>query len=679
MATNIEFLDNLPVKFPFTEPDSCLCDTSPFKQLAQFSDTALVVFKPKTSDVSVTNPTFTGSLTGWTAGTGWTYNSNKARLTAGAGDLEQNISHTVGQIYKITFTVSNFSNTPPYGFYLSLGGALYSTQNPTGIQANGTYTVYLTPINSDNLKFGSSSTYVTLDLDDILIEKIEQCYEIGYKKGELAGYNSFYFTRGDGSTLTEGSAINYGIEETIPTGNLSYSVCFDSYNGLLWVGTTNGLTYVSIETNEILGTIAFGSVIGVCFDSYNKRVYASGGSVYSVDAINKTVLSTITVGTTPHELAFDSLNNRIYVCNTASDNVSVIQTSDDTVIATVAVGDTPSGIAFDSINDRMYVTNAVDGTVKVIATASNTVTNTITVGTFPIGIAYDQVNEAMYVCNSSSSTVSVISTASNTVTDTITSLTGAYRIAYDTVFEKMYVTGYGTSNIYLLDCDTVALEDTIASGVTTPLYIVVPTRGGGGIIPTYYKDVAYAMPSWETITGSNIEGCYQLKITDTCSEVDYYSMEYNLKVSHPCTIALSYFGTYNSFGIPYEQFDWVTYPYPISITIRNKYNLIRLQSYLVNSKYPAEVARYIDSGGSQKLYYGSNRKEKTLFIVEVPEYMHDAIATAFIHDNLYNGLERIQWLDSSYDPEWGGDNNYLYLAKSRVQIGKFTDDNKSID
>jgi len=69
------------------------------------------------------------------------------------------------------------------------------------------------------------------------------------------------------------------------------------------------------------------------------------------------VITTISVGDSPNEIAFDSENNAMYVTNYNDDTVSVINTANNSVIATVSVGDAPDGIAFDSTNNRMYVTN----------------------------------------------------------------------------------------------------------------------------------------------------------------------------------------------------------------------------------------------------------------------------------------------------------------------------------
>jgi YVTN family beta-propeller protein len=56
----------------------------------------------------------------------------------------------------------------------------------------------------------------------------------------------------------------------------------------------------------------------------------------------------------------------MYVTNSDSDDVSVIDTTTNTVIDTIEVDFTPVDIAYDPVNHRMYVANSDDNTVSVI-------------------------------------------------------------------------------------------------------------------------------------------------------------------------------------------------------------------------------------------------------------------------------------------------------------------------
>jgi YVTN family beta-propeller protein len=82
------------------------------------------------------------------------------------------------------------------------------------------------------------------------------------------------------------------------------------------------------------------------------------------------------------------------------------------VIATIPVGGAPYGVAINPTNGLVYVTNSNSNTVSVINPATNTVVATIPVGGAPYGVAINPTNGLVYVTNIGSNTVSVVSTVS---------------------------------------------------------------------------------------------------------------------------------------------------------------------------------------------------------------------------------------------------------------------------
>ena len=66
------------------------------------------------------------------------------------------------------------------------------------------------------------------------------------------------------------------------------------------------------------------------------------------------------------------------------------------VTATVSVGSFPSGIVYDSGKGEMFVANYGNNTVSVISDCSNTVISTIKVGIEPQGIAYDSIKGEIF-------------------------------------------------------------------------------------------------------------------------------------------------------------------------------------------------------------------------------------------------------------------------------------------
>ena len=91
----------------------------------------------------------------------------------------------------------------------------------------------------------------------------------------------------------------------------------------------------------------------------------------------------------------------VYVVNTASDSVSVLNTSIYTIAATITnVGITaPWGIAINPAWTLGYITSYGGNRLSVFDTSTNLVTNTINAGTNPIGIAVNVAGTYAYIVN----------------------------------------------------------------------------------------------------------------------------------------------------------------------------------------------------------------------------------------------------------------------------------------
>ncbi len=76
----------------------------------QMNGNLYVANRSSVGSEKVTNGTFTGNDTGWTAGAGWAYSSNNELHTAGnTADLEQSVSAVVGEAYLVTLTVASMT------------------------------------------------------------------------------------------------------------------------------------------------------------------------------------------------------------------------------------------------------------------------------------------------------------------------------------------------------------------------------------------------------------------------------------------------------------------------------------------------------------------------------------------------------------------------------------------
>src|SRR3990167_10912738 len=132
--------------------------------------------------------------------------------------------------------------------------------------------------------------------------------------------------------------------------------------------------------------------------------------------------------------AFSVTTQRAYVANQGSDNVTVIDLTNNSVLATISVGTAPQFLASTPNGNTVYVTCSGSANVYVI---DNTLTPPalktganypISVGNTPLEIQVTTDGTKAFLCNQMDATVSVINTdASSGTLDTIigTLTTGA--------------------------------------------------------------------------------------------------------------------------------------------------------------------------------------------------------------------------------------------------------------
>src|SRR5579864_1816302 len=199
---------------------------------------------------------------------------------------------------------------------------------------------------------------------------------------------------------------------------------------------------------------------GIAVNIATNKIYVANTGSNNVTVIDGFTYATATVaaGTSPSSLAINPVTNKIYIANWGSNNVTVIDGASNSP-TTVATGTNPYGIVVNPVTNKVYVANWGSNNVTVIDGASNSVT-TVAVGTEPQGIALNLVTNKIYVTNWGSSNMTAIDGASNS-TSTVTTGTNPGAVAVNPVTNKVYVTSY--SAITILDATSNSIT-TIATG-----------------------------------------------------------------------------------------------------------------------------------------------------------------------------------------------------------------------
>ena len=238
-------------------------------------------------------------------------------------------------------------------------------------------------------------------------------------------------------------------------------------------GSDSVSSYTTFLTGSVVRTISLpaGSAPVFLHSNVANRMYVaeSGSDRVGVIDVTTDVLITevaLPAGSAPVALAGTPNGAKLYCANQGNGTVTVIANLDNSILGTIPVGNTPVMAAVSSDGGRLYVLNQADGTVSVVDTATDLVTTTILVGTMPSFLRFDPRLLRVYVANTGSDDVSIINSDPNspnfhTVT-TVAVGTAPTSIAPLPDGTRAYVANRDSNNVSVLD----TLSNTVIRTVT---------------------------------------------------------------------------------------------------------------------------------------------------------------------------------------------------------------------
>jgi YVTN family beta-propeller protein len=152
---------------------------------------------------------------------------------------------------------------------------------------------------------------------------------------------------------------------------------------------------------ERIATIRTGRTpVAVVWNPNGDKIYVAneyGATVQVFSGRSHGVLANIPAGRLAVKAWLDMAENRLWVLNYASEDLTVIDCSTDVWVDTVAVGVGPAGLAYWERGRALYVSNSISNTLTKVDLATNT-TTTIPVGYRPSAMAVDEPNGWLLVC-----------------------------------------------------------------------------------------------------------------------------------------------------------------------------------------------------------------------------------------------------------------------------------------
>ena len=220
---------------------------------------------------------------------------------------------------------------------------------------------------------------------------------------------------------------------TLPTGLGDNGIAFDTQRHIIYVScSNNGIIYkFVVQTGWQSGPITVATSQlhisshpqGLGVNSRLGRLYVADSATHVlsvVDEANMHVLATAQLGRTPlHPLRVDETLNRVYIVCAGGQEVDVLDGKKNSMEARIPVFPYPEGITVNTATGHIYVANEGDdeggrvhdsgNTITVIDSKTLNVLGTLPVGKAPDGVESDPALQLVYVALEDSNAVVEVS------------------------------------------------------------------------------------------------------------------------------------------------------------------------------------------------------------------------------------------------------------------------------
>lgn len=178
----------------------------------------------------------------------------------------------------------------------------------------------------------------------------------------------------------------------------------------------------------------------------------------------------------------------VYVTNSTSNTVSVVDVDCNCVIARIPTGVEPFGLAFSQDGKKAYVANAQSQEVTVVDTLSHQPARNIPLSTkLPVWVGASPDGSYIYVTNEGSHDVAVIAAASEAQINRIRVGRGPAGIAISSDGRYGYVANEGTNDVSCFDLRSETVTDTVPVG-SVPQGIVLSPNGSFAYVANFGSD-----------------------------------------------------------------------------------------------------------------------------------------------------------------------------------------------
>ena len=251
------------------------------------------------------------------------------------------------------------------------------------------------------------------------------------------------------------------------------------------------------------------------------RLYVTNAADNSIEALDTGVLGAeqIDAGDRPNAVAIDRQRELVYVTNSGTGDVSVVDGTTHAVLETVPAGTLPIAVAVDEITGNAYVANAGSNDVTVIQHgAAGFTSQTIAVGTRPVAIAANAATGAVFVANHDSDDVTRIAPNGGGFSKvTLAVGDGPVALAVDPNANRVFVANGTGDSVTRIDGATFAKHTFAVAG--HPAAIAVDPRDGVAYVASPGAGAVVAIDGLATAPIGEVVGATSIAVDPVLGRV----------------------------------------------------------------------------------------------------------------------------------------------------------------
>jgi YVTN family beta-propeller protein len=275
------------------------------------------------------------------------------------------------------------------------------------------------------------------------------------------------------------------------------------------------LTLLSVAESSAGGTAPSVELIsprGIVLNSATHKVYAVDPAHHAVAILDVAAHTSrrVKVGDDPLAIAVNPVTDRVYVLNTTSATVSVLDGKTDTVMATVNVGKWPYVLAANPAENKVYVSNIFSNVITIIDGVTNT-TKTVSAGSAD-AIAIDPKRNKVFLLGYEASSLIVLNGSDNSLSRMPAGAMHLWGIALDETAATLYVTRIGNGDVVAIDENSPTLTP-IGAG-QLPCAVAVNAKTNTVYVANYGDDSVTVIDGAKRVAVTTVPvGSHPLAIT----------------------------------------------------------------------------------------------------------------------------------------------------------------------